>query len=75
MARPRKHGSASERQAAYRARNSVVSVPLGSLSSGVESIALSLDRPLAEVLHSMVRFALTNRDWKRLGLLPTREKP
>ncbi len=49
-----------------------VSVPLN-LSDTIDEIAEMYGTSRAVVLRSMIRFALTNRDWKRLGLIWTGE--
>lgn len=49
-----------------------VSLPLH-ISSTIDELADMYGTSRAVVLRSMVRFALTNRDWKRLGLIWTGE--
>ncbi|WP_353174904.1 hypothetical protein [Delftia acidovorans] len=45
-----------------------VSIPLG-ISDTIDELAEMFGTSRAVVLRSMIRFALTNRDWKKLGLL------
>lgn len=50
-----------------------VSIPVG-MSETIDELAQMYGTSRALVLRSMIRFALTNRDWKKLGLLWTGEK-
>ena len=68
--RPKLHATPAERQAAHRAKRNVRSVPLGTMADSIDSIAAELDRPVSEVIESMLRFALMNRNWKLTGLMP-----
>jgi len=52
------------------ASKGVVSVPLGKSLLAVERIACGLGVTRAELLSSMVKFALANRSWASQGLLP-----
>jgi len=70
VGRPKVHASGSARSAAYVASKGVVSVPLGKSLVAVERIALGLGVTRAELLSSMVKFALANRTWASQGLLP-----
>lgn len=70
--RPRLHASNAARQAAYRQTKSTVTITSNQAES-IARIAAQLDQSSAEVLRSMIRFALTNRNWTQLGLLPTSE--
>jgi len=70
VGRPRVHASKSARSAAYVASKGVVSVPLGKSLVAVESIVARLGVTRAELLSSMVKFALANRSWATQGLLP-----
>lgn len=45
-----------------------VSVPVN-ISDTIDELAEMFGTSRAVVLRSMIRFALTNRDWKKLGLL------
>lgn len=67
--RPRKYASASERQAAYRARAPEVCFRAEAKTvQTLDSIAETLDQPRADLLLSMTKFALANHDWARFGL-------
>lgn len=67
--RPRKYASASERQAAYRARAPEVCFRAeGKTVDTLDKIAADLDVSRADLLLSMTKFALTNHDWGRFGL-------
>lgn len=70
MARPRKHSSGAARTAAHRAANpTLVVIVTPRIADSVESIAGQFDVSKAVVIRSLLRFALTNRDWKRQGLI------
>lgn len=67
--RPRKYASASERQAAYRARAPEVCFRAEAKTvETLDSIAETLDQTRADLLLSMTKFALANHDWARFGL-------
>lgn len=67
--RPRKYASASERQAAYRARAPEVCFRAEAKTvETLDRIAETLDQSRADVLLSMTKFALANHDWARFGL-------
>lgn len=67
--RPRKYASASERQAAYRARASELTFRSDRVTAAtLDGIASALDVSRSDLLLSMVKFALTNHDWARFGL-------
>lgn len=67
--RPRKYASASERQAAYRARAPEVCFRAEAKTvETLDAIADTLDQPRADLLLSMTKFALANHDWARFGL-------
>ena len=67
--RPRKYASASERQAAYRARAPEVCFRAEAKTvETLDQIAETLDQPRADLLLSMTKFALANHDWARFGL-------
>ena len=74
--RPRKYASDAERQAAYRARAAEVCVrrdpnTLATLDSIAEEIGFSRN----ELMQSMVKFGLTNRDWRNEGLTAHKRLP
>jgi len=67
--RPRKYASASERQAAYRARAPEVCFRAEEKTAQtLDRIAADSDVSRADLLLSMTKFALTNHDWSRFGL-------
>ena len=67
--RPRKYATASERQAAYRARAPEVCFRAESKTvETLDRIAETLDQSRADLLLSMTKFALANHDWARFGL-------
>ena len=67
--RPRKYASASDRQAAYRARAPEVCLRAESKTvDTLDKIAGDLDISRADLLLSMTKFALANHDWARFGL-------
>lgn len=67
--RPRKYASASERQAAYRARAPEVCFRAeDKTAQTLDRIAADLDVSRADLLLSMTKFALSNHDWARFGL-------
>lgn len=73
MGRPKLYENAAERQKAHRARNAVADIRLvPSTLATVDLIAAELDCSRAEVLNSMVNFALLNRNWRVVGLFGKR---
>jgi hypothetical protein len=67
--RPRKYASASDRQAAYRARAPEMCLRAESKTvDTLDKIAADLDISRADLLLSMTKFALANHDWARFGL-------
>lgn len=67
--RPRKHADAAARQRAFREQNKVVSLRLdGKLAPTVASLADQFDTDQTHVVNNLLRFALANRDWRRMGL-------
>ncbi len=67
--RPKKHSSAADRQAAYRARGVPIEFRADEKTAdSLNTIAAQIDHSRAELVLSMVKFALTNHDWARFGL-------
>ncbi len=67
--RPKKHASAADRQAAYRARGVPIEFRADATTADtLTRIAGALDVSRAELLLSMTKFALANHDWARFGL-------
>lgn len=68
MGRPRIHATNAERQRAYRAtKKAAILTPRQ--AEVIDEIAEQFETTRAVVLHNLVRFALTNRNWKQVGLL------
>lgn len=73
--RPRVHASDSAKTAAFRSRNVRMDVLLPpAIGETLASIASDLDCSRNELLASMVRFALTNRNWRQVGLYGSGKK-
>jgi hypothetical protein len=70
MARPRIHSDAAAKRAAHltdRARLEVITS--AQIAQTVAELAAQYDASKNEVINDLIRFALTNRDWKAQGLL------
>ena len=73
MARPRKYGTATDRQRAYRERYAVFQVRVRKeTSETLDELARELDVPRTEVVNACINFALLNYNWKTLGLFGKR---
>ncbi len=70
VGRPRVHASDSVRVAEFRSKNARLDVPI-SLPTGqtIDDLASQFGCSKAVVVRSLLRFALTNRDWKKQGLI------
>lgn len=69
MGRPRKYANAAEKQAAFRERYSIKSIRFEAhTAESIKQIAEFFEVSDAEVINSMVKFALTNRNWINQGL-------
>ena len=67
------HASAAARKAAYRAEKARIDyTDKPAIAATLEEIAAELDCSKNELMQSLVRFALTNRNWKRVGLYGAR---
>lgn len=67
------HASAAARKAAYRADKARIDfTDRPEIASTLSEIAADLGCSKNELLQSLVRFALTNRNWKQVGLYGTR---
>ena len=67
------HASAAARKAAYRADKARIDfTDKPEIASTLSEIAADLDCSKNELLQSIVRFALTNRNWKQVGLYGAR---
>lgn len=62
--------SDSLRVAKFRSKHARLDVPVSlPIGQTVDELALYFDCPKAVVVRSLLRFALTNRDWKKQGLI------
>lgn len=67
------HASAAARKAAYRAEKARIDyTDKPAIAATLEEIAAELDCSKNELMQSLVRFALTNRNWKTVGLYRAR---
>lgn len=67
------HASAAARKAAYRAEKARIDyTDKLAIAATLEEIAAELDCSKNELMQSLVRFALTNRNWKTVGLYGAR---
>ena len=67
------HASAAARKAAYRAEKKRIDyTDKPAIAATLEEIAAELDCSKNELMQSLVRFALTNRNWKQVGLYGAR---
>lgn len=67
------HASAAARKAAYRAEKARIDyTDKPAIAATLEEIASELDCSKNELMQSLVRFALTNRNWKTVGLYGAR---
>lgn len=70
MARPKLYGSAAERRAAFLADKDRFDLVVPKhIGATVRELATEFDASVNDVLVDLVRFALTNRNWKHSGLL------
>lgn len=70
MARPKIYPDAAARQAAYRARTVKLEAAVSpQVGASIAEISEHLEVPKNMLIKSMIRFALTNRDWKKQGLI------
>lgn len=71
--RPPVHASAAARKAAYRAEKARIDyTDKPAIAATLDEIAAELDCSKNELMQSLVRFALTNRNWKAVGLYGAR---
>lgn len=71
--RKAKHESAAARKAAYRANKARIDfTDKPEIAATLAEIAADLDCSKNELMQSLVRFALTNRNWKQVGLYGAR---
>ena len=68
MGRPKTYENAAERQAAFRANNRRVDlVVTNELGDTLDETAAALDITKNSLVNAMIRFALTNHNWKKSG--------
>lgn len=73
MARPRKYASEADRQRAFRERYPTISVRTErDTKDTIMRLAEFTDTSEAEVVNSLLKFALLNRSWFTLGLFGKR---
>ena len=74
--RPRKYASAAEKQAAFRARFPTICVRVEQKTADtIQKIGDASGRTQQETMLSLVKFALTNRDFVNLGLTEHKQLP
>jgi hypothetical protein len=74
--RPRKYASAAEKQAAFRARFPTLCVRVEpKTAETVQAVADASGRTQQETLLSMLKYAMTNRNWLTLGLTEHKQLP
>jgi len=74
--RPRKYASAAEKQAAFRARFPTLCVRVEPKTADtIQKIGDASGRTQQETMLSLVKFALTNRDFVNLGLTEHKQLP
>lgn len=67
------HATPAARKAAYRAQKARIDyTDKPAIAATLDALASDLDCSKNELLQSLVRFALTNRNWRQLGLFGTR---
>ena len=70
MARPRVFADSPSRLRSHRSALARLDVSVPPRTKiAIDEIASSLGYPSAEVVRHLIRFALTNRNWKQVGLL------
>ena len=73
MGRPRKYASDAERAAAHRERWAIKSFRTEKETADtIAKLAAHVDEPESEVINSLIKFALLNRNWFTLGLFGKR---
>jgi hypothetical protein len=71
--RPATHASAAARKAAYRANKARIDfTDKPAIAATIDEIAAALDCSKNELMQSLVRFALANRNWTQTGLFGSR---
>ena len=68
--RPTLHASSAARKSAYRAKFSRLDLTLkNETAATLSELAGVLDCSQNELVQNLIRFALTNRNWKTVGLM------
>ncbi len=74
MARPKIYSDAAERQAAFRVNNRRIDLVVhNELGETLDTISDTLGITKNSLVTAMIRFALTNHDWKRSGVWVTKK--
>lgn len=69
MSRPRIHKNEAERQAAFRAKHFRMDITLtNETGETITNLVQKLDVSKNALIESMIKFALTNRNWELHGL-------
>jgi len=69
MGRPKTYENAAERQAAFRANNRRIDLVVpNELGDTLDQISDTLDMTKNSLVNAMIRFALTNHNWKKSGV-------
>jgi hypothetical protein len=73
MGRPRKYANNAEKQKAFRERYATINVRTErDTKDTIERLAEFTDTSEAEVVNSLIKFALLNRNWFTVGLFGKR---
>lgn len=74
MGRPKTYENAAERQAAFRANNRRVDLVVSNeLGETLDQLSAHLDITKNSLVTAMLRFALTNHNWKAGGVWVTKK--
>lgn len=69
VGRPALHATSAARKRAYREKVTRLDVAIKpEIAETIADISEQLDCSRNELLNSLIRFALTNRNWKQVGL-------
>lgn len=69
MGRPKLYADAAERQAAFRAKSHRLDLTVSTeIGKTLEDLSKELDMPKNSLVNAMIRFALTNHNWKKSGV-------
>lgn len=74
MARPKTYENAAERQAAFRANNRRVDLVVpNELGATLDEVSDTLGITKNSLVNALIRFALTNHNWKKSGVWVTKK--